>query len=204
MPVVIDSVFVPGTNGVNEVQHLSIGEDGLEDNTFEIAGESVAYQFDESILEVRIQDAMGTAFGSGNTTVELFSGNGGDPPIVFSITFQGSLAGTNVSQIAVTNNTTGAVITTSTATQGSAATAATQTLTFTPPPTSGTWFLQDELMNIDEPPSAVGWDFAGQPDSGTTVGTSNATGSGVSALDYAVGTLVGNSKPVSSTMKKGI
>jgi hypothetical protein len=169
MPVTIDNDFVDGLDATNEVQYLAVGGGGAEDNTFDLNGESVAYTDDGGNMAGRLQTAADTVFGGGNVSVFYDYEDGGTR--YYNFTFQASLAATNVAEMVVTNNTSGATITPSTQTQGTPATAAVQTFTFTPPPTSGSWTLDGNSFDWDETPTVDGWSVSGSPDSGTVTCT---------------------------------
>jgi hypothetical protein len=184
MPVTIDNDFVDGLDATNEVQYLAVGGGGVEDNTFDLNGESVAYTDDGGNMAGRLQTAADTVFGGGNVSVFYDYEDGGTR--YYNFTFQASLAATNVAEMVVTNNTSGATITPSTQTEGSTPTAAVQTFTFTPSPTSGTWTLNGNSFDWDETPTATGWSISGSPDSGTVVCTKISVND-VQQFDIATG-----------------
>ncbi len=180
----INSNFIDGTNdvsGTDEIQNLWLN--GATTGTFDVTwnGNTTTW----TVGSTTIYNVCDAIIGSGYYSISDFGDN-------WNITFQGAYAATDVPDITISNNTTDGNPQATTNTQGVAAVTgspATQTLTFSPPPESGSWSLNSTSYNWD---TAVG-NTSTYPyntsntsaSSGTLVLTHQSNGSGQSPLSYS-------------------
>jgi len=175
--------FSDGTNDINEAQTVSLG--GATTGDFVLNGNSTSATV-APLDASGIQTACDTIWGNGNTSVSdlgLGSGN-------FSVTFQGSFVGQNVSEMTVSSNTTDGSPSVSTTTDGQAGTAAVQTITFSPEPTQGSWAFNGISFAFGSTPTAPsGWDISGSAGAALVTVTKQSIGSGNSEYSKSVDTL---------------
>ncbi len=133
----------PAISGSSEKQLLGLG--GATTGTFEINGSATVYSLDT----YGIQSALDSIFGSGNTSVYLNFSN------VYEITFQGSLANQNISELSVSSNSTDGSPSFSTDTQGNAGQHQIDQFSLVGSPDTGNWL---PLLNSAGGSTPVGVD----------------------------------------------
>lgn len=166
-----------GVAGTNEVQQLDFG--GATTGTFTIYNGSSSDNF--TIGSSILQTVMDTIWGSGNTSV---SGE--------TITFQGALAGTDVTEMTVTSNSTDGSPSFSTTTNGVAGVAQVITVTLPDGPTEGVLNVtidgstSSDFAYSDASPGAIPsgqWTGGGSPGNWTYTRTSQADNVGHSGAE---------------------
>lgn len=158
-----NNITTSAVSPVDEVQNITVGSNA---GNFDLNGTTVTVTGIGSDSGA-IQAACDSVFGYGNTSV-----TGADP---YTITFQGSLAATDISQISITNDfTSPGGVSSGTITDGVAGVHQQETCTFSGTPTAGAMDYGGYSLPYNTDASSAGLSgvsSSGTPDSGTIITT---------------------------------